>query len=229
MEKKLFAFNFNAEVVEVPLPYFENKYYIIDDFYLDPDGVNEYIDEKCTYELFKGDMKGTLNGIKFSDKRHFGKVNGLDLAANAIKRVCGASKFKNDPSQILTNTFQMHDKEWNNWKDNWWWPHLDHGWTCLIYMNKEPCEGTNLYHKPGFAKKMGLVTGMDNVIRKGTEANAEHVDPWVSKDKWNMVHTMESKYNRAVIFPSRIYHGQNIASDRWFTEVRRNQVIFMEL
>ena len=226
---KIFKVNLSSDVEEIELPYFEKKYFIIDNFYEDPDEVNRYIDEYATYELFKGGVTGSLNGIKFSDKRHSKLIPSLKEVSDVIMKVCGARTLRSDPTQLLTNTFQMHDKEWNNWKDNYWWPHLDHGWTCLIYLNKDGCEGTNLYHKKGFPKQMGLVKGLDNVIRKGAEANAEHVQPWIPKSEWYCAHNMESKYNRAVIFPSRIYHGQNIASDRWFNEVRRNQVIFMEI
>jgi len=224
-----FKLNLDSDVKEIPLPYFSTKYYEIDDFYADPDAVNKYIDENADYHLFKEGVKGSNNGITFSDKRHTAKIYALETVAETVRRVCGARSFKNDPQQLLTNTFQMHDKEWNTWKTHWWWPHLDHGWTAIIYLNKEHCEGTNLYHKLGFPKVMGGVKGFDNVIRKGSEANAEHIAPWILKEEWHCVHTLESKYNRCTIFPSRVYHGQNIASDRWFTDVRRNQVIFMEV
>lgn len=223
--KNPFEINLHSDVEEIPLPYFERKYYQIDNFYKDPEAVLDYLDTRCHYGLFKPHQKGTLNGKMFADKRHTGMDQAMFDVSHALKRVCGAQEFRNDPQQILTNTFQMFDKDFNNYKDNWWWPHLDHGWTALIYLNKEACEGTNLYHRPGIPKMM-MREGMDNLVRQGTEANAEHQQPWVSKEKWNKINTMESKFNRVVIFPSKIYHGQNIESDRWFDEIRMNQVVF---
>ena len=225
MMKNVFEVNLSSEVEEIPLTYFERHYYQIDNFYKNPQAVLDYLDERCHYALFKPNQKGSLNGKAFADRRHTGMHTGMYDTSHIIKKVCKAQNFRNDPNQIFTNTFQMLDKDFNDYENNWWWPHLDHGWTALIYLNKEGCEGTNLYHRPGIPKMMAQ-DGMDHLVRAGTEANAEHVAPWVSKDKWNKIYTMESTFNRMVLFPSKIYHGQNITSDRWFNEVRMNQVVF---
>ena len=220
-----FDMNLYAEVEEIPLPYFERKYYQIDNFYKNPEAVLEYFHTECKYDLFKKSLPNTRNGKEFSDRRHTGSHYMMHGVAEALKVVCGAKTFKNDPGPILTNTFQMHDRDYNNYKDNYWWPHLDHGWTALIYFNEGGCEGTNLYHRPN-APKLIAQHGMDNLFRKGEEANSEHTDPWADRDSWILGGNVKSAFNRVIIFPSKIYHGQAVESDRWFDEVRMNQVIF---
>lgn len=225
MKNNPFEMNFSADVEKVPLPYFDTHYYSIDNFYKWPESVKEYFDAECGYELFKKDLPGTKNGDKFSDKRHTGAHSGMHDVAHALKNICQAQALKNTSDLILTNTFQMHDREFNNYKDNWWWPHLDHGWTALIYLNEGGCEGTNLYHKQGAPKQIKQ-HGMDTLFRKGEESNSEHTNPWTKKENWIFGGNVASAYNRAIIFPSKIYHGQAVNSDRWFDEVRINQVVF---
>mgnify|MGYP004022090767 FL=1 len=97
----------------------------------------------------------------------------------------------------------------------------------MIYLNEEPCEGTNLYHKPGMPKN-AVHDGIDKLIRQGAAKHNEYVDPWTIRDNWILGANIPSKFNRAIIFPSKIYHGMAIESDRWTNDTRRNQVVFFE-
>jgi len=111
MKTNPFKLNFLSDVEEIPLPYYDRMYYQIDNFYKDPDAVLDYLEEECLYDLFKKGAANSLNGEKFSDKRHTGTHPGMWDVATVLKLVCKAQEFKNDPQQISTNTFQMHDRE----------------------------------------------------------------------------------------------------------------------
>jgi len=222
-----FKINPNADVQKIDLPYFEKYYWQIDDFYIDPKAVNTFLDTECEYKLFKEDEPG-LNGVKFEDKRHEGHHKGLEAVTFALMEVCKANKCRDEEDLIITNTFKVLDPDWGKqYKDNWWWPHLDWGWTALIYLNEEPCEGTNLYHKPGMPKN-AVHDGIDKLIRQGAAKHNEYVEPWTTRDNWILGANIPSKFNRAIIFPSKIYHGMAIESDRWTNDTRRNQVVFFE-
>lgn len=220
-----FLMNSNADVQKIDLPYYDRYYWQIDNFYADPKAVNEYLDTQCQYTLFKEGEPGSLNGKKFADRRHTGIHVGMEGVAFTLAKICGAREYKNEGNTILTNTFTILDPEFDKHETHWWWPHLDHGWTVLIYLNEEACEGTNLYHRDGFPKMIAQ-HGFDSAVRTGAERNSEHTGPWSPKESWIRGANMPSKFNRAVIFPSLIYHGMAIDSKRWHNEVRRNQVFF---
>ena len=115
--KNVFEVNLSSEVEEIPLTYFERHYYQIDNFYKNPQAVLDYLDERCHYALFKPNQKGSLNGKAFADRRHTGMHTGMYDTSHIIKKVCKAQNFRNDPNQILTNTFQMLDKDFNDYEN----------------------------------------------------------------------------------------------------------------
>ena len=104
----------------------------------------------------------------------------------------------------------------NDYKNNFWHPHTDTGYTALIYFNKNDSEcGTNLYRN----------TSPD------TENNVgEHVVPWRSKSKWKIIKTLKPKFNRCVLFDGDFFpHGMHIPNDKYFKdEYRLNQVVFFQ-
>jgi len=108
-----------------------------------------------------------------------------------------------------TNLFySVKDK--NKFKDHYWWPHVDTGlYNCIVYLNKEPCDGTNIYAQ---------------IVEND---GPEHSHPWQSKNKYGLLQNIEAEYNKLVVFRSSLYHGMAYNNKKFNNRFRKNQVIFM--
>ena len=63
-----------------------------------------------------------------------GKLEGLEDSVDILKPLCNQeNKFG---GRLLTNQFKLVDKRFNNYRDNYWWPHEDDGYTAIIYLNQ---------------------------------------------------------------------------------------------
>jgi len=202
----------------------DSKIYWMDNFYKYPDKVYEHITKEKP-PLWKHDerdeefMKKTYNNKYFEDRRWDNvPTSSLSELHDALSDVFGQKTF--DRGNLVTNhTIFFKDeksREINDYKNNWWWPHCDGGYNAIVYLNK--CEdgtelGTNLYRE----------------LKPDTVQNtvSEHMRPWVDKSYWKRIAAFKSKYNRMVAFDGFKYeHGMAIENDRWFDEVRVNQVLF---
>ena len=100
----------------------------------------------------------------------------------------------------------------NDYKNNYWFPHLDNGYTCIVYFNKigekhvnEITGGTNLYH-PKLKEKKWFQDLMEEVpVGK---------NPWIPKDDIELVYTTKPLYNSMVLFDGNKFpHGSSITND----------------
>ena len=153
----------------------------------------------------------------FEDRRHVIKNKEITPVYDHLSKICGhipISMHKDDT--ILTNIMKFNRNDFNNYKDNYWHPHTDCGYTAIVYLNKsdDVC-GTNLYKsiKP------------DLPVTRG-----EHVDPWRSKENWERITTLKPAFNRCVLFDGRkFFHGMHIPNELYCgDEYRMNQVFFFE-
>jgi len=188
----------------------ETTVYIVDDFYKYPDEVFQFILSNPKKRWKDWDTL-SYNGIHFLDERHnFYDERLLDVCSK-LETLCGEKVVQ--PGRVVTNCMTFYNKEFNNYKDNFWGPHNDLGYTALIYLNKETCEGTNFYKQ----------------VAEDPWDTPEHFDPWRSKDKYQLIDTIESKFNRMVLFNGlKLTHGMSINSDRFFNDLRINQVVFLK-
>ena len=195
-----------------------SEIYTIDNFYKYPEIVYEYIFEKPYQEgrdcLWKLNEKPSYNGIHFEDRRF------TDFDEKVIENYIFLSELINDmpfKPEIYTNDTSFRDigesKDFNNFQDNYWWPHRDYGYTGIVYFSEEG--GTNLYSNETTDDK-------DNKIVN------EHYEPWRSKSDYKLLKTLEPKYNRFVFFDGlKFLHGMDISNNRYFKgERRKNQVYF---
>jgi hypothetical protein len=62
----------------------------------------------------------------------------------------------------------------------------------------------------------------------GVHWTPEHYEPWKSKEKFELIHSIEPKYNRMILFDGFKYdHGMNICNDDYSSETyRMNQALF---
>lgn len=186
------------------------KIYSMDQFYLHPEKVIEYID---TYEplLWKKEQQPTLNGIRFFDMRHRIPCPEITELQNKLSKIVGQKPL--NPGLLTTNQCRFIKDEFNDFKNNFWWPHLDDGYTALIYLNQESYPGTNIY---------------DPIADDDMDGVTEHSEPWRSRQKWKLVRNFESKFNRLIIFKAHeLFHGMAVENELFFGENwRLNQVIF---
>ena len=210
---------FELNNINVEVEYLNNSaIYTIDNFYKHPESVYEYIFEKPYMEgrdcLWKLNEKPSYNGIHFEDRRF------ISFDEQVIDNYIFLSELINDmpfKPEIYTNVTSFRDvdesKDFNNFQDNYWWPHRDYGYTGIVYFTEEG--GTNLYSDE--------TTDDKNYITIN-----EHHAPWRSKSDYELLKTLEPKYNRFVLFDGlKFLHGMDISTNRYFNgERRKNQVYF---
>lgn len=216
------------EIKKVDSDFFDCPYFIIDNFYKHPDLVEDFITREPP-RLFEGDDRKwfpneqNYNGKTFFDGRHKHIIPFMDEIVRQPIQDIICKESRDNPLLFQTNIHKFYDRDFNDYKDNYWFPHLDEGWTALVYLNKDGDAGTNLYSYKGQSKV--IVRDED---RPFTPSHSEHGQPWLPKEDWEVVHTLEGVYNRCVIFNGRIYHGMAVNDDKIFYRDRANQVMFFD-
>lgn len=192
----------------------ESKIYIIDNFYQNPDSVLNFFLNNFP-DLWKKQQKPSYNQIYFEDRRHNLNSDEIIKVYDFLNFLCGQSPI--NKTQLSTNASRFKKCEFNDYKNNYWWPHKDFGYTGMVYFNDgDEISGTNLY---------------ENLNSENEPPNCpEHYSPWRSKDNWKIIRTLYPKYNRLVLFDGlKFFHGMNICNDNYFGEnYRFNQVFFFK-
>ena len=203
-----------------------SKIYWMDDFYKYPDLIFECITRESPPLWKWGDdwdgIEHSKNTKHFEDRRWDGEeAEGIEVPNDALSKIFNQTTTTR--TSVVTNHTRFYtDPEsinYNDYKNNWWWPHTDAGYNALVYLNK--CEdgssfGTNLYRVS------------ESLLRRNVH---EHTDPWIRKDTGDCerIAAFKSKYNRLVAFDGyRYQHGMSVDDDRWFYETRVNQVMFFD-
>ena len=194
----------------------ENEFgIVIDDFLWNPRGVMHML---MTLDPVAHKRGVGYNGKYFKDMRH--TLYSQDL----IPVYRFLSKWSNQPPlcptgrRISTNVFRIKDDPFHTPDTHYWWPHFDQGWTAILYLNEQDDTGTNLYRS------------LDPEEEKTKDKTEEHYEPWRLKEKYELIHTFEPKFNRLIMFDAEKHcHGQNIHSKSEFfrtNQARLNQVFF---
>jgi hypothetical protein len=189
--------------------------YIIDNFYKYPEKVlNFFLNTEP--EIHKSNEKPSYNQIYFDDRRHTIESHSIVHVYDFLEKLC---KQKSSPKNniINTNLTRFRKSSFNDYKNNYWWPHKDSGYNSIIYLNKndEHC-GTNLY--------------LNLNPKEEPPKGPEHFYPWRSKYNYKLIKRLNPKFNRMVMFDGlKFCHGMNICNDFYFgEEYRINQVFFFE-
>jgi len=190
----------------------ESVIYYIDNFYLHPKKVEEYLFDPET-PLHKIEQKPSYNNIHFEDRRLIKKDERINTVVDFLSQICGQ---RPDTYDIVTNMQRFFDHDFNDYKNCIWWPHKDFGYNGIVYFNKDDNEcGTNLYSED-------TTDELPNA--------PEHYQPWRLREKYEILKVLEPKYNRLVFFDGfKFPHGANIFNNRYFgEEYRKNQVFFFQ-
>lgn len=201
----IFEINTSAKITT---EYIDNSpIYIIENFYKYPIEIFNFFSQYETV-LWKKDQKPTHNGIHFDDRRQRIESEHIIPVTNYLSRICNQTPQKNN--HIVNNITRFIDKDFNDYKNNYWWPHKDNGYNGIVYFTENENAGTNLY---------------ENINDKIT--TSEHYFPWRNKEKWNVIKTFKSSFNTLVLFDgAKFFHGMNIEDDYYFNTYRVNQVFF---
>ncbi len=189
--------------------------FTIDNFYKNPKQIENYLFGKPNeIRLHKSEDKPSYNSIYFEDRRHDDDIDSLDVknVYDFLSELCGQGS--DDDDVIVTNCTRFKKHQFNDYKNNYWWPHTDGGYNGIVYFNDDDKNGTCFYE----------------VLVEPPDVN-EHYQPWALKKNFKVLKTLEPKYNRLVFFDGyKFPHGMNICTDRYFgEEYRVNQVFFFDM
>lgn len=208
-EENIFEINQNI-VLEAQLLN-DSKLYVIDDFYKHPEKVlNIFL--SVPPKIHKKNQKSSYNQIYFDDRRHRLKSDKISHVYKFLSSLCDQKSVLGDDA-VVTNFTRFKTSAFNNYKQNYWWPHIDEGYTGILYLSNDTESGTNLYNVLNYTKDFN-----DN----------EHYKPWRNKEDYQILMSLESKFNRMVLFDAlKFCHGMNICNQKYFSdEYRINQVFF---
>lgn len=200
----MFHLNKNLEIkIEMVC---DKPLFIIDNFYKEPNKICDYLFNRDV-PLWKMDEKPSYNNVYFEDRRFIKIDPRLYEAYNFLSKLCRQNYRQ---PLIVTNMTRFYKNSFNNYKNCFWWPHVDDGYNGIVYFSDD-C-GTNLYKD----KTMG-------------EETSEHYDSWRPKEYYDIIKTIKAKFNRMVLFDGKIPHAMNIYNDKYFAEeYRKNQAFFFE-
>ena len=189
----------------------DSKIYIIDDFYKYPDELSSYLFTTVPANLWKAEDSPSFNNIHFADQRHNFLNLAITPAQQLLSNLCGQPI--SSPGRILTNCIQFFNREFNDYKNNFWCPHTDLGYNALLYLNTFDCSGTNFYES----------------LEPDIYSTPEHFAPWRPRNRYKIIKTLEAKFNRLVLFDgAKFLHGMSIEDDTFFKLKRINQVFFFD-
>ena len=181
-----------------------SKIYTIDNVFAEPKKLERFLFSRRT-ALVESKEPFQDNGEEFLKGRYH------DFKDKAAPLVWLASNLcEQVPSffgSFKTNHECWLEGDYNNWKDNYWFPHIDNGYNCIVYFNHDTINGTNLYDpslkdEDWFKKLMTKVpTGQQ---------------PWIHKSKIKLVKHLKPKYNRMVLFDGAYFpHSSAVNDDRY--------------
>lgn len=202
------------------------KAFRIDNFYSNPGFIFDVINTTPPVKMNSDEYGNTtgFNGYEFLDLRHSRVVPRLKDVADSLIKEIGCIKYVEgdtdvDPTILKTNFMQWRNTEFNDYKNNFWFPHYDTDWTCIIYLNESETNGTNVYEP------------VDEEYVKDYLANGhEHINAWHPKDKFKLVDYLEPAFNRAYVFRAgKLLHSAAVDDETYFESngmMRLNQVMF---
>lgn len=191
--------------------------YTIDNFYQNPDSILDFF-LNTNALVHKKNEKPSYNQIYFDDLRHsieYNQLNNIDFIYDFLGNLCKQTPIQS--SHILTNMTRFKYHNFNDYVNNYWWPHKDHGYNAIIYFNKNDDDcGTNLY--------------LNMNPREEPPKCPEHFCPWRKKSNFKLIKSLTPKFNRMIMFDGlKFCHGMNICNDDYFKEEYRiNQVLFFQ-
>ena len=200
-------FSVNEELEIQVENFLDSKIITIENFLKYPEYVVEFLNNTQT-PLWKINENNSHNGIFFDDRRHIIENNSI---AQKIQKF--AEGQKNLYEKVYSNYTSFYNNSFNDYKNNYWWPHRDSGHTAIIYLNHYTGSGTNLYD----------MVEQDNIMCN------EHEQPWRPKDRYRILKTLNCGFNKLVMFDAKKFlHGMAIEDETFFNQRRINIAVFFK-
>lgn len=212
---KMFEINNNFEDIK-KIQVKNSTITIVDDFYKNPDLILNNLILKSKLELHNKPTfdNRTYNLHYFFDRSFQSYIEEMDVVVKKIEEVSKQKLITKE--NFILNVTRLKSTIFNEFDRKYWWPHKDEGATSLVYFNKENIAGTNFYED---------IQGDQIEIEKNNEA--EHFHTWREKSKYNLLHTVEAKFNRLILFDGKeLLHGAAFVDYTYFNIDRINQVLF---
>ena len=151
-----------------------------------------------------------LHGDEFFDLRHHRKEPTLKKYTDQLVELLSDQNmdvYRHEGVEVLdTNFMRWKKSNFNNYQDNFWFPHQDDGWVCIIYLNESMTNGTNIY-----ADKYG------SIVKYGGKLSQEDRHPWKPRSDFEIVDYLKPKFNRAFLFDAKkIPHGAAVNDETYF-------------
>lgn len=184
--------------------------YVFDNFYDQPNKIFELLvsNEPFKHKQYDGE---TYNGKKFLDLRH-------ELRYEPINEIVTHFElFTNQSCSHYSANFRTNLQKWfyddfNDYKNNYWYPHYDQGYSLLVYFNE-----------------VNLLNLYDSKVDYNPDDIVEHIEPWQDRSKFNLLKQFRVPFNTAILFPAdKLLHGCGVEDTRFFETMRINQAIFFQ-
>ena len=122
--------------------------------------------------LNKFNQKPSFNNLHFEDRRHSIISENIVEVYKVLQSICNQKPLCEN--LIITNLTRFKKVSFNDYGNNYWWPHQDNGYNGIVYLNEnDSLSGTNLYQ----------CFHLNELIERDTIF--EHLEPWRDKEKSN--------------------------------------------
>src|SRR5210317_255576 len=213
------VFDLNNKMNITTENFLDSNIYYIDNFFENPDDICNVLSKHKPqlFETYHHPMIKNMNGEHFYDMRNELKRDDVTHIYDFLEELCGHTSHFKSKDVIRTNLMLLKKCDFNkDYKTHYWHPHLDLGYTAIVYLNKndETC-GTNIYEK---------------IASDPYDWCGEHAHPWSPRKYWKLLKSLKPKYNRCVLFNGKnFFHGMDISNEMYFKdEFRRNLAFFLK-
>lgn len=197
-----------------------SKIYTIDDVFKYPKKLERFLFNRQSF-LVQGEP-WSANGHQYIKQRYTDWIDASCPIVAVAQKLCQQNV--GNHGGFSTNVDAFVSGPFNTFERNYLWPHLDNGYTLIVYFNHEDENGTNLYHPKLKEEEWFQKLMTDTPLGK---------DPWIPQKDVELLHTLKPKYNRAVLFDgAKFPHGAAIVNEHYYfdtpipTEMRKNLCFF---
>ena len=184
--------------------------YTIDNFFKDPHKILDFM-KTAPHTVWKGFENPKFNGIHYKYVKIFHHSVEIQPVIDLMMPFFQKGEIQH--KGFVLSDFYLRDPVNNDYKNNYFWPHKDFGFTGVVFLNEYDGPGTNMYHE-------------NSMVIRDPSIVPKSLDPWQSKENYTLEKVLMSKFNRCIFFDAfKFYHNIAVDDDAWFNEHRYNVVI----
>lgn len=180
-----------------------SKIYTVDNFLQQPRKLERFLFNRNSFPV-QGDPWG-MNMKEYVKQRYSDWIDESCPIVAVAQHLCKQSVGKHGGFE--TNVEAWRISAYNDITNNYWFPHIDNGYTCIIYFNNNMTGGTNLYHP-----KLKDEKWFQDLMKEVPLGQ----NPWIPKKDVELLHTLTPRYNRMVLFDGNKFpHGTAITDESY--------------